>query len=268
MLSYSQPYFATPKLVDTILQELRIRLHTLNLTWLQYVIHRVERFEDNNGIEWGFFKLNHNNDREQILAPANDLKSLMYFEVNDTDLSVYKGELSRYNISLVCWLNKSKLSTANEDITNYYKDIIYKQLIRYFRVDNIQDEANRRDVINFAGLQTNEYKLMMGKYTGFKLTFDIYSDAETCYNITDMAQSLTLTDEVAFTSANIVDGVATLTHVLNSTKIIDVTVKAPSGEIMQLLAEPKALTLSTVEFGISVGTGTYTAYITAKPMLI
>jgi hypothetical protein len=243
-------------------------LHTLNLAWLQYVIHKIERYDDNKGVEWGWYKLNHNEDREYILTPANDLKSLMYFEVNDTDLSAYKGELSRYNISLVCWFDKNKLSTQNEDLTNYYKDIVYKQLIRYFRIDNIQDETKRSDILNFAGLQTNEYKLLMGKYTGFKLTFDIYHDAETCYNITDMTQSLTQTDEVTFTSANVVNDVVTLTHVLNSTKIVDVTVKAPTGEIIQLLAEPKALTLSTVEFGISLGAGTYTAYITAKPMLI
>jgi hypothetical protein len=268
MHNYAQSYLAYPKLEDALIQELRLRLHVDQYEWLQYCLHRIERHDDNEGREWAWIRLNQGTDIEQMITPDTTLKSLAFFEVNSVDYAPYVGQLSRYNISLYVWINKNKISTYNEDVTLFYAEKCIDVLRDNFNVENITRETRRQDVFNFSGLQESKFAATMGKYTGFKITADFYYDDHSCYNIQTMTTAIPLTDRVAFTSTNVVDGTATLTHVLNSTRITDVTVTDPNGKIIQLLAEPKGLTVSTVEFGISIGAGTYYANITALPMTI
>ena len=267
MINYNQSYFAKPYLEDALVQALRIKFGSL--TWVDYCLHSVVRMSDNKGIEWGFFKLNQNENNEQIIAPDSHVESMIFFEVNSVDYNNNIGELSKFNISLYCWFNKSKIdATTNEDVTNKYAKICYDILKNNFRSENISKELKRDNIFDFEGLKTNNYKPIIGKFGGFKLIFDIYHDINTCYNISNMSTARPIADSGTFTASNLVAGILTITHLCNSMTILSITINKANGEIITVMPN-EIVSLSVIKVdlgGIEVGTHTWT--VTAKPMLI
>lgn len=265
MLSYCPSYFNSPKLADKAIQELRIRMHAGNIGWLQYCMADVKRMSDNEGKEWGYYGLNNGEDREYKIAPESHLNSLIFFEVRDANYSPTPGELSKLNISLTCWFNKEKLSAAYEDTTNLYLKKCL-DVLRFMPIENVTQTLNRDDVFDFSGLKENKLKPIIGKYGGFRINFDFYFDALTCYNLQNMTALIPLSDSGTFVASQVVNGVLTITHTLNTVSIIDVTIKGTDNILRTLNAEPKVLTINTVEVGVDVLAGIWN--ITARPTIL
>ena len=267
MLNYAPIYFANPTLEDIIVQQLRIVMST-NLDWLDYCFHKIERMSDEDGIEWAYSKINDGSDREIKVVPDSKIKSMMFFEVTSSIHNLNVGELSRYNLNIYCWFNKKKTTTVNEDVTQrYVKDVMYL-IKRHFRFDETANIEHKRDnVFDFEGLKTKHMKPVMGNYGGFKISCSLYFDDNNCYNINDMSVAIPLADSGTFTNTDLVGGVLTITHKLNSTKIVSITINKANGEVITVMPNTiVSITQITVDLG-GIETGTHTWTVTAKPML-
>lgn len=267
MLYYVPSYFSNPKLDDSLIQRLRVRFQ--QQTWVQYCMHSIVRGLDNNGVEWGWYKLNNKTNREYQIAPNNKHKSLIFFEVLNVEYATNPGELSKYNIALYCWLNFKLLdATSYQDLTFEYMNAVIT-LLQFEGAEGVQRAMRKDDIFDFEGLTANnEYKPVMGHFGGFKLTFDIYHDINTCYNIQDMSTAIPISDSGTFTAADLVAGVLTINHALNSTIIVSLTINKANGEIITVMPN-EIVNINQVKIdlgGIEVGTHTWT--LTAKPMLI
>lgn len=267
MIKNSPIYFSAPVLEDALIQELRLRMST-QLDWLEYCFHKVERMSDNDGIEWAYFKLNDGSNREYKVAPDTNVGSMMFFEVSNSIHNLNVGDLSKYSISIVVWFNKSKISNVQEDVTQRYIKDVFDVLRKYFRYDeNVQLIHNRDDVFNYEGLKTKELKPIIGKFGGFRINCEIYHDDKTCYNLENMSVSIPLADSGTFTNANLVGGILTITHKLNSTIIVSITINKANGEIITVMPNQiVSISQVTIDLG-GIEAGTHTWTITAKSML-
>lgn len=266
MIAKIPAYFNNPQLEDKLIQQLR-QVFSVKLDWLDYCFGKVERMTDNEGREWGVYKLNDNSINEYRISPDNNISSMMFFEVVNSSHNIIAGELSKYTIDIYCWFNKTKITNIEEDVTQLYVNDIITLISRYFYFEgNITQEHKRDNVFDFSGFNKKEFKPIIGNYGGFKLTVEFFQDDKECYK--NMSISIPLTDSGTFTESDLVDGVLTINHKLNSSSIVSATIIKANKEVLTLFPiEVISINQIKVDLG-GIEAGTHIWTMTCKEMFV